>query len=144
MPPRLRPYEPGDYAEWRRMRTALWPEQTESDMQEWLAEPTSVTLVAERQGGGLCGFIEVGERRWAEGCLTSPVAYIEGWWVDADVRRTGVGSALVRAAERWALDRGYSEMGSDVLLDNEPSQRGHERLGFREVERVVAYAKKLG
>ena len=34
-------------------------------------------LAAERPEGGLCGFIEVGSRNYAEGCESSPVPYIE-------------------------------------------------------------------
>lgn len=140
---RVRPYRPGDRDEWRRMRTALWPDQTEGDMHEWLARPDATVVVAEREAGGLCGFAEVGTRMYADGCLTSPVAYLEGWWVDADQRGRGVGRALVRAAESWARSRGHRELGSDTLLDNVDSQRAHERLGFTEVERVVLFRKDL-
>ena len=35
----------------------------------------------------------------ADGCTTHPVGYVEGWYVDPDVRRKGVGKALVAAAE---------------------------------------------
>jgi aminoglycoside 6'-N-acetyltransferase I len=125
------------------MRTALWPDQTERDMDEWLARPDAAIVVAEREESGLCGFAEVGARAYADGCLTSPVAYLEGWWVDADRRGRGVGRALVRAAESWARSRGHREMASDALLDNIGSHRAHERLGFAEVERVVLFRKDL-
>lgn len=140
---RIRRYLPDDYSEWHRMRSALWPDQTEADMAAWLARPDAVTVVAEREAGGLCGFAEAGERAYADGCLTSPVGYLEGWWVDADARRQGVGSALVHAVEAWARARGYHELGSDTAIDNHASQRGHERLGFEEAERLVAYRKVL-
>lgn len=140
----IREYAADDADEWIRMRDALWPDQTEADMAEWRSRDDAVTLVAARPDEGLCGFAEVGERRWAEGCDTRPVAYLEGWYVDPDVRRRGIGLLLLVAAEEWALRNGYREMGSDVLLDNETSHLAHVRAGFREVERVVTYAKKLG
>lgn len=140
----VREYAAGDSEEWARMRTALWPDQTEADMTEWLGRRDAVTIVAEREGGGLCGFAEVGERRWAEGCETRPVAFLEGWYVDPDVRRGGIGVRLLRTGEEWALRNGYREMGSDVLIDNEISHVAHARAGFREIERVVTYAKELG
>ncbi|HEX5634533.1 MAG TPA: GNAT family N-acetyltransferase [Gemmatimonadales bacterium] len=143
----VRPLEPRDHDEWLRMREALWPELDRAghdiDAREWLAQPDVVVLVAERPAGGLAGFAEVGTRAYVDGCATSPVADLEGWFVDADVRRAGVGAALVRAAERWARERGLSEFASDALLDNVDSQRAHEALGFTEVERAVRYAKRL-
>ena len=112
-------------------------------MREWSGRGDAATFVAVRPDGSLCGFVEVGTRAYAEGCLTSPVGFIEGWYVDADVRRAGIGRALVEAAEAWARAAGYREMGSDALLENIVSHRAHERLGYAEVERLVAFRKEL-
>jgi aminoglycoside 6'-N-acetyltransferase I len=35
----------------------------------------------------------------AEGCTTTPVGYLEAWYVDPDPRRRSVGRGLVEAAE---------------------------------------------
>jgi len=141
----VRLYSSDDLPEWRRMRDALWPDQTPDDMTAWLARPDAVVLVAEHttDAARLCGFAEVGARSIAEGCMTSPVAYLEGWYVDPDVRRRGVGSALLRGVEDWARKAGYQELASDTELTNHVSQRVHERLGFAEVERAVQYRKAL-
>ncbi len=137
-------YRPADSAEWQRMRTALWPDQTAEDMEDWLGRSNALVLVAERESGsGLCGFAEVGTRPWVEGCATRPVAYLEGWWVDGDVRRSGVGAALMRAVESWARERGLTEIASDTHPDNVVSQQAHQRLGFRIVDRAVVMAKTL-
>jgi aminoglycoside 6'-N-acetyltransferase I len=129
------------------MRCALWPDDKaahETDMATWLARPDTGVLVAERpDGAGLAGFAEVGARPFADGCDTRPVAYLEGWYVDPDVRRQGIGAALIRAAEVWARERGYREFASDALLENTGSQRAHEALGFIEVERAVRYRKVI-
>jgi aminoglycoside 6'-N-acetyltransferase I len=138
-----RPYHPSGFAEWRRMRTALWPDQTEADMAAWLARADAAVLVAERGPNGLCGFAEVGERSHADGCATSPVAYLEGWYVDPDVRRRSVGTQLIRAVEAWARERRYRELASDVELHNLVSQQAHNRLGFQETDRSVLYRKAL-
>jgi aminoglycoside 6'-N-acetyltransferase I len=78
----IRPVAPADYAEWPRMRRNLWggvAEEHTHGLDAYFATPQSgVTFVVERPGGGLCGFIEVSLRDYAEGCKTSPVAYIEG------------------------------------------------------------------
>ncbi|HET7459545.1 MAG TPA: GNAT family N-acetyltransferase [Gemmatimonadaceae bacterium] len=138
-----------DAAEWMRMRRALWPDVGDDDAQRrdvaaWRARPDAVVLVTVRAGGaGLAGFAEVGARSIADGCETSPVAYLEGWYVDADVRRRGVGTALVRAAEAWARAQGYRELASDVELPNVVSQQAHAALGFTEVGQSVMYCKVL-
>jgi aminoglycoside 6'-N-acetyltransferase I len=143
-----RPYSHSDRAEWLRMRQALWPNPDSdaqlADMDEWLATPGTTVIVVPRVGdGGLAGFAEVGPRSVAESCSTSPVAFLEGWYVDPDLRRQGVGTALVRAAEDWARSRGFKEFASDVQLANTDSQRAHAAVGFVEVERLVAYLKVL-
>jgi aminoglycoside 6'-N-acetyltransferase I len=145
-----RPYSHSDRAEWLRMRQALWPNADSdaqlADMDEWLAQPDTAVIVVPRIGGagaGLAGFAEVGTRSVAESCSSSPVAFLEGWYVDPDLRRQGVGTALVRAAETWARSKGVKELASDTQLANTDSQRAHAAVGFIEVERLVAYRKVL-
>ena len=144
----VREYQLADHAEWLRMRRALWPEiaadAEAADAADWLARADAVVLVVERPDGGwLAGFAELATRPYVDGCDTSPVAYLEGWYVDPDVRRAGIGAALVRAGEGWARQHGYRELASDALLENAVSQRAHRALGFTEVERVVRYRKSL-
>ena len=129
------------------MRRALWPDEPtatdDDEMRAWLARPDAAVFVAARSGGGLAGFAEAATRPYAEGCATSPVAFLEGWYVDPDVRRRGVGRALVAAVERWACAAGLRELASDALLENVTSHRAHARLGFREIERLVCFSKPL-
>jgi aminoglycoside 6'-N-acetyltransferase I len=136
-----------DWGEWLRMRDELWPEpdiQHQKEMRHQMARPADkAVFVVERPDGRLGGFLEAGTREWAEGCLTSPVGYIEGWYVDPDLRRQGVGRALVEAAEQWARDLGLQEMGSDAEIDNEVSIAAHNALGYRESGRVVEFARRL-
>ena len=136
-----------DKPEWLRMRLALWPDHTveefsvEADVM--LAHPMQPVFVAVRENGSLGGFLEAGTRDYADGCKTSPVGYIEGWYVDEDLRGQGVGAALIRAAETWAREQDLTEMASDTWLNNEGSIRAHLKLGYAEVERAVHFAKKL-
>jgi aminoglycoside 6'-N-acetyltransferase I len=78
------------------------------------------------------------------GCASAPVPFIEGWYVVSTVRHRGVGRALVEAAENWARLRGFKEIGSDAVLENDVSHAAHQALGFDEVERVVCFRKSLG
>jgi aminoglycoside 6'-N-acetyltransferase I len=130
------------------MRQRLWPdarlEELRREQAEILDDPERNTvLVAALPGGELVGFIEVSLRDWAEGCDTRPVGYIEGWYVEAAQRRSGVGRKLVEAAEAWALSKGCSEMGSDAEIWNEVSLQAHMALGYTEAVRLVCFSKKL-
>jgi aminoglycoside 6'-N-acetyltransferase I len=157
----VRAAKPGDRDELLRMRRALWPDCPDEEHRAEIgalldpdggSPPTScadstggyAAFVAERPGGGLCGFLEASIRPFAEGVEARPVVYIEGWYVDADVRRNGVGRALVEAAEAWARSKGCRTMASDALIDNAVSIEAHARLGYHEVERLVHFAKDLG
>lgn len=137
-----------DRSDWLRMRSALWPRSGSDharDVDAHFQSPTdgSAVFVAESPKGELVGFLEARLRDHADGCSTSPVAYVEGWYVDPASRRSGVGSALLEATESWARGLGLSELASDSDLENEIGQRAHRACGFREVGRVVQFRKPL-
>lgn len=136
-----------DRPEWLRMRLLLWPEvetpELLIEMERILADPTSPVFVLQRPDGRLGGFIEIGTRKYADGCETAPVGYIEGWFVDDDLRGQGLGHQLVRAGEDWARAQGLKEMASDTWLDNDVSIRAHLAMGYEEVERLIHFAKTL-
>lgn len=129
------------------MRAALWPEADADELLQELdamyADPDGPSFVAVRLDGSLCGFAEVSVRRYANGVDESPCAFLEGWWVDEDLRRTGVGRALVAAVEAWARGRRFTELGSDAEQHNTVSHRAHQALGFEERARVIYYRKRL-
>ena len=138
----------GDDAEWIRMRDVLWPgltaETHETDLADFRANQTSqVVFVVDRENGLLGGFLETGTRKYADGCETSPVGYIEGWYVDPDLRQTGWGRALVEAAEAWTCSCGYAEIASDCHLENDVSFKAHTALRYEEVERLIHFRKSL-
>lgn len=146
----IRPVTRADRDEWLRMRSTLYPTAAPEEIDEWLDNADRGTLlvgvavfVADRGDGRLAGFVEIGLRSYAEGCVTTPVAFLEGWYVDPDVRRTGLGARLVRTAEDWARARGLEEIASDTTLDNDVSLRAHLALGFEEVERQICFRKTL-
>jgi len=144
---RIRAYRDEDWAAWLRMECALFPQEDVDDliagMREFCARPDAAVFIAEEPDGTAVGFVEVGSRDYAEDATTSPVGYIEAWYVDAHVRRTGIGRALLRAAEEWARSQGYKEMGSDALLDNVLSHEAHQRSGYVETCRIVTFLKPL-
>jgi RimJ/RimL family protein N-acetyltransferase len=143
-----------DVEAWAEMRAALWPDEGRDthlrEARRFFAESRQGTgtmpeavLVAESDGA-LVGFAEVSRRLYAEGCETSPVGFLEGWYVAPEHRRTGVGRALVTAAEAWARDLGCQEFGSDALAENSESALAHVALGFEEVVVIRSFRKSLG
>jgi aminoglycoside 6'-N-acetyltransferase I len=119
------------------------PEEYEGELAELIRRGDAAMFVAERPDGSVCGYVEVGSRSYADGCTTSPVGYVEAWYVDPDVRLHGYGRALLEAGEAWARARGYTEMASDALLENTVSQAAHRRSGYAETERIVVFRKLL-
>ncbi len=120
---RIRHVEPRDATEWIAMRAALWPDQDlpslTLDVDRFFADPhdepgamVEAVLVAEALGTSpvLVGFAELSRRLYAEGCDTSPVAFLEGWYVAPDRRRQGIGRALVAAAEAWGRELGCQNL----------------------------------
>ena len=143
----VRRYRDGDWAEWLRMSIALFPDDTPDDlakgMREFRARSDAEVFIVDRDNGSLGGFVEAGSRPYADGCDSSPVGYVEAWYVDEDLRRRGHGRALLAAAEEWARSRGYTEMASDALLHNEMSHAAHRASGYEEVERHVVFRKVI-
>jgi len=136
--------DPQDRDEWLRLRRALWPEQSKeehaAEVVKFLADKAATVFVSPRNGGGLQGFAEVSIRSSSE---DGAVPYLEGWYVDPDLRDRRVGRALVEAVERWAKEQGHTALASDTELDNLAGQAAHRALGFEEVERVVVFRKAL-
>ncbi len=151
---------------WMAMRGALWPEMTEAEnLRETgkldagklgtgkLESKAFVRIALNVEGetgeretgeGKPVGFVEATLRTdYVNGCETSPVAFLEGIYVEPEARRQGVAKELVAEVERWALGLGCREFASDALLENEASHRMHRGLGFTETERVVYFRKDL-
>jgi aminoglycoside 6'-N-acetyltransferase I len=134
-------------ASWLALRRRLWPhlsaQENAVETGQLLRRGNYAAWIWVDEDGRAAGFAEAGLRDYAEGCETSPVGYLEGWYVLPERRGLGIGRKLVEAAENWARERGMREMASDAELDNLDSQRAHARLGYSETGRVVSFRKPL-
>jgi aminoglycoside 6'-N-acetyltransferase I len=146
----VRPVERRDADSWAAMRHALWPEASLEELQREVraffdgqSRFVTAAFIAADDDAPI-GFIELNLRPYAEGCESSPVPHIEGWYVVAASRRKGVGRKLVAAAEAWALSRGFTELTSDTTDAYPLSLAAHAASGFEEVERLIALRKRLG
>lgn len=133
-----------------RLRALLWPEEDADEERAYVESffagtctTTEVVILAEDDDGDVVGFAELSIRSYVPGASSFPAPFLEGWFVVEHARGRGVGRALVEAGERWARERGFTELGSDTLLDNTAGQAAHAALGFDEVERLVTFVKRL-
>lgn len=145
----IRLVKENDCADWAQMREALWPAgpgRHAGQIADFFAgkrkEPLEALIALDGQGKAV-GFIELSIRAYAEGCDTDRVAYVEGWYVKPEVRRSGIGAALVRAAEAWARTKGCTEFASDTEADNNMSVNAHHAVGFEEVGTIRCFKKTL-
>ena len=104
---------------------------------------SQLVLVADSGNGGLIGFLEASIRPFVEDCETDHVGYLEGWYVEPEFRKMGIGRELVRQAEAWAREKGCTEMASDAEIGNEGSLAAHLNLGYSETSRLVHLRKDL-
>jgi aminoglycoside 6'-N-acetyltransferase I len=133
---------------WRRMRRTLWPEMNEEEnareTEAMMTSSRSFIRIALNPQNNPIAFVEATLRTDnVNGCATSPVAFLEGLYVEPQVRRQGVARALVGAVEEWGREMGCREFASDALLENVSSHSMHRGLGFEETERVVYFRKEL-
>lgn len=144
----VRPLQEKDLGEWLRLRKLLWDAINDDDHRTEMVDivehsDTQFVVVADTGNGRLGGFLEASIRPFVEDCHTDHVGYLEGWFVEADYRRQGLGGELVAAAEQWARSRGCTEMASDAEMGNETSIAVHTRVGYTETSRLVHFRKDL-
>lgn len=138
-----------DAAAWGAMRCALWPGETGVDDVEEMNDALergggAAAFLAFDDRGSAIGFAEATVRReYVNGTDTSPVGFLEGWFVRPEWRGRGIGRALVESVEDWTRMRGCRELASDTWLDSTDSQQAHRHCGFEETERIVFFRKWL-
>ncbi len=133
--------------DWIQMMLELWEDNT----YELLKTEHVNLLNDDKYGNFICykdeealGFINMSKRHdYVPGAVSYPIAYIEGIYVRAQYRRTGIAKMLIDHAEKWAAECGCKQVASDHEIDNALSYNFHKGMGFREVERVICFVKEL-
>jgi GNAT superfamily N-acetyltransferase len=87
----------------------------------------STVLIAETADAKPLGFISLKVREDPAGIERAHVADLA---VTDSARRTGVGTALMKAAESWARDLGMGLLSLDVWSSNENALAFYRHLGF--------------
>ena len=90
-------------------------------------DPRSTVLIAQSADGTRLGFISLRVRDDVTGVERGHVADLA---VVQDARRIGVGSALMRAGEAWARERGLPVLSLDLWATNERARAFYQALGY--------------
>ncbi|MCJ8307962.1 MAG: GNAT family N-acetyltransferase [Rhizobiaceae bacterium] len=143
----IRLAEKSDAEAWARMRVSLWEdladELNQKEIDKMLDDVRSTNHLVVDSTNKPIGFAEIYIRDYANGCTQQPVPFLEGIWIDAQHRRSGVGRELISRITEDLKAQGYVELCSDILETNHQSHRAHENWGFEETERVIYFRKGL-
>ncbi len=147
MPFCIRPFEKADFDTlWRIDQACFDPQLAYSrpEMAFYIRRPGSFTLVAVDEGGrgnnrapagtpgcGILGFI-VAETRRAHGHIIT-IDVVE------KARRSGVGSALLQAAEEQLLRAGVAGVALETPVNNEAAIRFYKQKGYFVQKTVPGY-----
>lgn len=143
---KLVPIESKDFALWRQMRREIYPildcEYDRREMEQIHASDIWFCCFIEHAGAPI-GLVELSSRNIVDGCLSSPVAYLEGLYLKPEHRGRGLGRQAMRLVFDWCRQRGFSELATDAELENLRAQNFYSMLGFEETDRVVEYRIRI-
>ena len=101
------------------------------------AEAWSAAAAGRSTGAGDATFVAVLDGLWVglvggyRDTRWPGAVQLVSMWTAPEVRRAGVGRALVEAVVAWAEDTGADRVDLWVTAGNEPAYRLYESLGFR-------------
>jgi GNAT superfamily N-acetyltransferase len=102
----IRAVAPRDASAWASMRSCLWPDADPAELAreasaflDGVPSATVHAVFVASEDVPPVGFIELAVRAFSEGCMSSPVPHVEGWYVQPSARGRGIGRRLIEAAE---------------------------------------------
>jgi aminoglycoside 6'-N-acetyltransferase I len=144
---KLAPIEKKDFALWRKMRREIYPiidpEYDQREMEQISVSGIWFCYFIENETGETIGLVELSSRNIVDNCLSSPVAYLEGLYLEPECRGRGLGKQAARLVFDWCRERGFSELATDAELANTAAQNFYRALGFEETDRVVEYRMQI-
>ncbi len=144
--PTIRQATPAASAAWAQLRLGLWPDADDplEELAESLVDAEGAVFLACLAGGEAVGFAEVRLRHdYVNGTESSPVGFLEGWYVQPPWQGHAVGRALLAAVQAWTRAAGCSELASDSRMEDVQAHAAHRACGFEETERVVYFRMAL-
>ena len=131
------------FPQWKRMRGELYASLDDefhlkemeeiSQRTDWICR---FIVNAEKE---IIGLLELSSRNVVDGCLSSPVAYLEGLYLEPGHRGRGYGCSVLEKVVNWCRQNGFSELATDTELNNAAAQAFYTSFGFEEQDRVVVF-----
>ena len=133
---------------WADLDLKMFPGQSPADCledcREALSSRKQAAFLCMNDGGHPVAFVNVSLRTdYVEGTDGPPVGFLEAIYVESAYRLHGIAKELAALAEKWAAKNGCTVMASDTELTNVDSQAFHAHIGYTEVNRIVAFVKKI-
>jgi [ribosomal protein S18]-alanine N-acetyltransferase len=131
---RIREFKKSDFDTLWRIDQACFDPQLAYSQQElafYIRRPRSFALVAEKEGAVILGFIVAEVRRATGHIITIDVI--------REARRSGVGSALLHAAEERLLGSGAVAVVLETPVNNEAAICFYKRKGYFVEKTVMGY-----
>jgi GNAT superfamily N-acetyltransferase len=104
---------------------------TLEDAAAWPAESWSQQLLELRTFVAVSDGLDVGVVRCARGGTSAETGWLISMWVAPEVRRKGVGGALVDAVIDWARSSDVNRLLLEVADNNRPAIALYSRRGFK-------------
>lgn len=132
---------------WRAMRVELYgqlePGFHDAEMPNILHRDDWYCWLVIAEDGSTIGMVELSLRNVVDGCLSSPVPYIEGLFIEAKQRNRGLGRQLMQILFDWCCEQGYTELALNTEAVNTAAQRFYDSLGFQQNDSVIEYRMTL-
>lgn len=132
---------------WRQMRREIYPildpEYDKHEIEQIAASAIWFCYFLADNDGEVIGLVELSSRNIVDGCLSSPVAYLEGFYLKPACRGKGLGRRAMQLIIEWCREKGFSELATDAELENTRAQNFYRKLGFEETDRVVEFRIQL-
>jgi len=143
----LTPIKRNQFSLWRKFRNSVYSTVTdefhEIEMENIFGSEEWFCYFLTNENNNIIGFVELSARNVVDGCLSSPVAYIEGLYIEAEYRGKGAGKKAIEAIHKWCKINGFTELAADAELSNLNAQIFFNAVGFKETYRVVEFCTKV-
>ena len=144
---KLLPIKENQFALWKEMREdvygSLEDEFHEKEMKQIFSSDDWFCYFLENENGQITGFAELSSRNIVDGCLSSPVAYLEGLYLKKEYRGMGQGREAMNAIKNWCKNKGFTELGMDTELANINAQKFFKAMGLQETYRIVQFRTRI-